>query len=103
MSKTKTESLQEFMARGGKITKVDYHDPIVNKQKTNPAPNGPAIILSLAEADLFYGEARAKKKVTKPKSSLKIDVNMLPESLRVKFLAKALEEAKDTQGDEDDE
>lgn len=92
MSK-KTETVAEFLARGGTITRV----PEASRE---PAPDvvrktvtGPANLMTLDEADLFFGEARKGAKPKKVKPSLKIDLNALPPALRAKFVAKLREEA----------
>jgi hypothetical protein len=91
--KIMVETIQEFLARGGSINKVapiivDAKPDIVRKTVAGE----PAIIMTLDEADLFYGEARKGSKPKKTKPSLKIDLNALPEALRTKFLNRLKEE-----------
>ena len=91
--KSKTETIEEFLARGGSIkklptVKVDQQPDVVKKVTTG----GPVTIMSLEEADLFYGEARKGSKPKKAQPSLKINLDALPEALKVKFINKLKEE-----------
>ena len=88
----KTETVAEFLARGGTINRV----PEAVRQ---PAPDvirktvtGPANLMTLEEADLLYGEVRKGAKSKKVKPSLKIDLDALPPALRAKFIAKLKED-----------
>lgn len=91
--KTKPKTIDEFLAQGGVIKKLPMGEtakqPDVIKK---PTAGGPVTILSLEEADLFYGEARKNSKPKKAKPSAKIDINSLPEALRDKYLNKFKEE-----------
>ena len=104
--KIKIESLEEFLARGKTITKIPsaIKDAPVNVFKTASA-GAPAIIMSLEEADLFYGEARKGSKPKKPKTSSKIDLDALldalPEALRSKFITRMKEEHNGENFEED--
>ena len=93
--KSKVETVEEYLARGGSIKKLPaaeiIRQPDVIKKA---ATGGPVTILSLEEADLFYGEARKNTKPKKAKPSLKIDLSTLPEALRSKFINKLKEEAE---------
>jgi hypothetical protein len=88
----KVESVQEYLARGGSIQIVPpaLLEPVpdVTRKTTN---GGPAVFLTLEEADLFFGEP-SKKKPKKAKASSKIDLNDLPPALRAKFISKLKEE-----------
>lgn len=91
--KFKIQSLDDYLANGGNITKLPPKetDPSVNVFKTASA-GAPAVIMSLEEADLFYGESRKGSKPKKPKTSAKIDLDALPEAIRSKFIARMKEE-----------
>lgn len=91
--KVKVETVEEFKARGGTISRVPEatREPTPDVTKKTVA-GGPAVFLSLDEADLFYGEARKNAKPKKAKSSLKIDLDALPQALRSKFISKLKEE-----------
>lgn len=89
----KTETLAEFLARGKTITKLPEQPrkPQIDTLRQNP--NGPAVIMSLEDAEIYYGEPSKNKKAKKPKSSsLSIDINALPPALRQKFISKLKEE-----------
>lgn len=85
MFKNDKESVAEFLRRGGKINKIP---PVKAETQETVRPNssGPVTIMSLEEADLFYGEPEAVKH-TATKSS-KIDLTLLPAPLKEKLLAK---------------
>ena len=85
----KTESISDFLARGGKITVVQTQ-PTTFKPESTKSSNtgGPATILTMGEADLFYGEYRPKKATKKVRKS--IDISALPEELRKKYIDEVL-------------
>lgn len=97
----KVETVEEYFARGGKVTRIPEaaRDPVPDVVRKTIA-GGPAVFLSLDEADLFYGEARKGAKPKKAKPSLKIDLDALPPALRTKFIAKLKE---DVDGEEYEE
>lgn len=86
----KKETVEEFLARGGKITVVPIGASAKDPQPTQPAQtihsskSGPATIMSYGEADLFYGEGKPKK-ARKKKAQASIDINALPEAIRNKY------------------
>lgn len=100
--KIKIESVDEFLARGKTITKLSpvISDPVISVHKTASA-GAPAILMSLEEADLFYGEARKGSKPKKPKTSAKIDIDALPEALKSKFITRIKEEHNGENFEED--
>lgn len=101
--KIKVETVEEFLARGGEIKKIPVTEAVKQPDVIKkPTPGGPVTILSLEEADLFYGEARKSSKPKKVKPSTKIDLEALPEALRSKFINK-LKEDNDGSGTEDEE
>ena len=91
MKKSKIETLEQYLARGGTI-KVLPPKKLDNSDQTRKSGNGPAVIMSFEEADLFYGEAKKGSKPKKVKQQQTIDMGALPESLRVKFLSRLKEE-----------
>jgi len=106
--KTKVETVEEYLARGGSIKKLPSVETIRQPDVIKKAATGgPVTILSLEDADLFYGEARKNAKPKKTKSSLQIDLSALPEALRSKFINKLKEEANgkgyQEESDEDEE
>lgn len=103
--KFKKETIDEFLARGGVISKL----PAVPLDKNSDpikatSASGPVVILSMEEADLYYGEARKGSVPKKAKSSAKIDINALPESLRIKYINRLKEniDGEDFEEDQDD-
>lgn len=81
----KTETIAEFLARGGKITRVASPEPTTKPESIkSTTAGGPAVFLTLGEAELFYGE-RKLKKVKKTKTAA-IDLSALPEELRKKYV-----------------
>lgn len=99
-SKRKTETLEEFLARGGSVQfcppKKEGATPDVVRKTAN---GGPAVIMTLEEADLFYGEGKVRKKPSKPSNN--IDLSALPEALKNKFISKLMDEAEYGEEDED--
>jgi len=94
--KNKVETVEEYLARGGSIKKLPTVDTVKQPDVIKKTvTDGVAIILSLEDADLFYGEARKNAKPKKAKPSLKIDLSALPEALRSKFINKIKEEVDD--------
>jgi len=91
--KNKVETVEEYLARGGSIKKLPTVDTVKQPDVIKKTvTDGVAVILSLEDADLFYGEARKNAKPKKAKPSLKIDLSALPEALRSKFINKIKEE-----------
>lgn len=89
MSK-KTETVAEFLARGGKVTvcppgEVKVKDSVTVKSMAV----GPANIMTYADADHYYGEKKERKASTKkPAKDLKINLDSLPEDFLKKLGAK---------------
>ena len=84
----KRESVEEFLARGGKITVVPTAEPQTKHvvQRKN-ALTGVVSMISMDEAELFFSETRAKPKQTRVP---KINIDALPPELRLKFVDKLL-------------
>lgn len=96
----KKESLEEFLARGGQITKVPTEQRKETPSVIKTQSGGPAHLMSLEEGALFYSEIKDKKEST-PKESPKLDINALPEVLRKKYIDKIKNEVN--HGREEDE
>lgn len=97
----KKETVAEFLARGGQITKVAPAAP-TQKSETIRSTNtgGPANIVTMDHADLYHGEAKkskAKKKAIAPT----IDITALPEELRKKYIDGVIS-AKEAEDEEDE-
>jgi hypothetical protein len=84
----KAESIQDFIARGGVIKRIPYSKNEKKSDVVRKTDTGPAIILSYAEADLFYGESKPSKAKAAIKSAPTIDISSLPEALRIKYINK---------------
>jgi hypothetical protein len=88
----KKETLAEYLARGGKITKCPPYDPRPKQDSVrSTVPAGPANIMTLDEADLFFGEKKARK--VKAKSKPTIDLAALPPELRKKYVDDVIDKA----------
>lgn len=83
-TKSKTETLAEYLARGGTIKVVPANARESQNEPVKQVQGGPAKILTYEEADLYLGEGKPRKVKPKPKSTL--DLSALPEALRKKFL-----------------
>ena len=81
---SKRETVEEFLARGGVITRIPPQEQTVKTENIkSSSAGGPAVFLSLSEADLFYGEHKQKKP---KKAKAAIDLSALPEELRKKYV-----------------
>ena len=81
----KTETIAEYLARGGKITIIPPVQPVtkVEAMRLNKT-GGPATIMSMDDADLYYGEFKARKP---KKVANAVDLSIhLPEALRKKYV-----------------
>ena len=96
----KKETIAEFLARGGEIKKIPMKS-YLRSDTVKPLPlSGEASFMSMEEADLFYGESKPKKTSNKKQST--IDIMMLPEELRQKYLKGMLNEQDEEESEEDD-
>ena len=94
----KTESVAEFLARGGKINRVEATIPVVKLDSVkSTSSGGPAIIMTMGQADLYYGEIKVKK--PKKKTGSTLDLSALPPELRKKYV----DEVINDEAEEDDE
>lgn len=93
----KRETVAEFLARGGEIQKIPSKIDKKNEHVKLAPVSGEASFLSLEQADLFYGETKPRKNTAS--KTKQIDIFMLPEKLRAKYLSEALNE----QDEEDEE
>ncbi len=85
---SRKETVEEFLARGGTITKCPPA-PLpdeVTSNKVSPTPTANATMMTLAEGALYYAESRAKPKERK-KVEKTINFAALPASL-LKYLPK---------------
>lgn len=91
----KTESIADFLARGGKITKVPANQPEQKPDSIKHGSNGGvAVLMTMDQADLFYGEKK-ESKAKKPKKAIStIDIHALPEELRKKYIDEVIDAAE---------
>ena len=86
----KTETVAEFLARGGKINKV----PVQQLKRTESARatpvSGPSTIVTMDEADLYHGETKKNKSTKKKNNNERINISDLPEELRCMLPVEAL-------------
>ena len=81
----KKETVAEFLARGGKITRVPTPTPTTKLETIKSTKGGgPATIVTMDEANLYHGEAKNSK--AKKKVFSTIDISALPEALRKKYI-----------------
>lgn len=86
---SKKETVEEFLARGGVVTKCPAA-PLpeeVTSNRASPAPAANATMMSLSEGALYYAESRAKPKERKKKADPVINFMALPASL-LKYMPK---------------
>lgn len=73
----KKETVEEYLARGGKIEKLPYIDgSIPEPVRVN---NGNSSIISMDDCGLYNGEIKKRKK--SEKAEVKVDTNKLPADL----------------------
>jgi len=82
----KTETVAEFLARGGHIVKVPEAELVAIKDNIKSTQGGGVpLMMTMEEADLYHGEKKLKKpKKAKPVPG--IDIHSLPEALRKKYI-----------------
>lgn len=91
--KKKTESIEEFLARGGKITIVPNKKANSDlKQAYATGDKSVVTILTMDEAALFFGEVDKKEplKIKRNRSPI-LDVGALPAHLKSKFVDRVLD------------
>ena len=84
MKKTNEQLIEEYLAKGGKITKLPPQESPETQAVYKPSSSGPAKIMSLSEGELFYGETSRRKKVKELDLS-KVDLDEIPEELKKKL------------------
>jgi hypothetical protein len=82
----KVETVEEFLARGGKIERIP---PKVEEEEEavviKPSTLGPPTLYSLDEAQHFFGKKKVVKKKPKTPNFKNINKDILPESLHHLF------------------
>lgn len=94
MANKTTETVEEFLARGGKINVIPSAIEETKHQVLKKTNNGVATLLTMEEAELFYSESRKKNKSKKMSN---IDISSLPKELREKFIDRIIEEERDVE------
>lgn len=83
----KRETVEEFLARGGVITKCPAQGVAEEEDhKVNPTTVTGSVMMSLAEGALYYSESKAKKERKKATDKV-INFAVLPANLQ-KYLPK---------------
>lgn len=88
-SNVKRETIEEYLARGGKVTQLPAV-PLPEEEFTNkaaPTTGGGSTMMSLSEGALYYSESRAKPKERKKKVEKAINFSALPPHL-LKYMPK---------------
>lgn len=99
----KKETIAEFLARGGTITRVPTQQTIIKPKSMQQASStGPAVIMTMDDAGLYYGEYKPKK--VKKKNKNTVDMSALPEELRKKYIDGVINgKEKDSYDDSEEE
>ena len=80
MSKTNQELIEEFLANGGEIEKLDYIEPDTKSVVGSTTKKVPEL-MSLEEAELMFGEKQKRRKKKKEADFSDIDLDLIPEHL----------------------
>jgi hypothetical protein len=76
----KKETLEEYLARGGTITKLDYVDPDLPEPTVRSTVSKPPKLYNLTEgAHMFTKKTRRKRR---SKKKIHIDADLIPEEAR---------------------
>ncbi len=97
----KTETVAEFLARGGSIKLIPANPPTVKNDsiKSTTSGGGAVTIMSMDEADLYYGEFKARKP---KKATSTIDLSALPEALRKKYVDEVISASEEEDEEDSD-
>lgn len=77
----KYESVEEFLARGGKIDKLDKGTELKSKP-IGSTTKKQTTLMTLAEGELFFGEKGKRTKKVKEADYSGINFDLIPEHLR---------------------
>jgi hypothetical protein len=95
----KKETLNDFLSRGGTIKRLPTQQPIKIAESIKPTQvAGPAVLMTLDEADLYYGEHKQRK--AKKKSRPTIDLTALPLELRKKYVDDVIDVIREEENEE---
>lgn len=90
---SKKESIEEYLARGGKVKKIPSQFKDENIRRANPSPNVVAVPLSMDDAAVLYGHHVTKDGYAEKKrlEKSKLDLSKLPDDLKKRFISKLKE------------
>ena len=80
--KQNKESIEEFIARGGKVEQIPYSSPEEEAVLIKPSPAGPPAFYSLDEAQHFFAEVKPRRRKPKQAKPVDIDKSLLPKHLQ---------------------
>lgn len=78
----KVETIEEFMARGGKITTLEYKKPPEKRKVSSTVHNMPNL-MTLDEGEFFYSDSVGKEKPKKELNLNDINMDIIPEYLKI--------------------
>jgi len=79
--KIKVETVEEFLARGGKIEVIPAIDEEPKLAKINTVKNGPPHLMTLGEGEFWFGEKSTRRKKKKEQDFSKVDMSLVPDDL----------------------
>ncbi len=87
MSKvTKKETIEEFLARGGVIKRIDATPPEEVKESIRSTSNKVTQVYELGDAAFYFPENKPpRKKKSKPMDLSGIDLSLIPANLRARL------------------
>lgn len=95
------ETVEEFLARGGKIEKLDIGGEIKNKP-VGSVTKKQTNLMTLAEGEILFGEKSKRNKKVKEPDYSDINFDLIPEHLR-KIINPAPQQADTDKGDSENE
>jgi hypothetical protein len=78
----KTESLQEFLSRGGKINVVPPKRPETKDSNVKSTVSNPVTILSYGDAENYYGQKTTRKRKVKKIDVTDLNMDVVPDDLK---------------------
>lgn len=95
------ETIEEFLARGGQIEKLDIGGELKNKP-VGSVTKKQTNLMTLAEGELLYGEKGKRNKKVKVPDYSGINFDLIPEHLR-KIINPAPQQDDKDKGDSENE
>jgi len=81
MNKSTEQLIEEFLAKGGEIEKLDPIEPIW-KNKVNSTAKKIPNIMTLPEGEFMFGRKQVKKKKVKKPDYSNINMDLIPDRLK---------------------